>query len=257
MSYALITGASKGIGKAIAYELASRKYNVVLVARSESLLQQVAQDIQQRYGVKARYFAADLSAVGVAQQVFDWVVKEGIQVKAVVNNAGYGLVGPFESYSLEENRNMMGLNMNTLVEMCQVFLPMLKAQPQSYVLNIASSTAYQPLPLMSIYAASKAFVLNFSRGIAHELRNTSVSVTAISPGATTSEFNDRANLNEKARKAAQQVTMTAEEVARQSVEAMLDGKREHITGIVNKVGALAAWLLPKSVIEKVASNIYE
>jgi uncharacterized protein len=256
MAYALVTGASKGIGKAIAHELASRKHNLVLVARSEALLQGVAQEISSKYGVGVEVISADLSAAGVAHDLLQTIQARGLQIDILVNNAGYGLVGRFDEYSMDETRNMMTLNMNTLVEMCHVFLPMLKAQPKAYIMNIASSTAYQALPLMSVYAASKVFVLNFSRGIAHELRKTSVSVTSISPGATTTEFNDRANLGEKARKAAQKVTMTAEDVARQSVDAMFSGKTEHITGFVNKLGAFAAWLLPKSFIENTAAGIY-
>ena len=197
MGYALITGASKGIGKAIAEELAKRDYDLLLVARSESLLKSVAKDIHETQGVKVATLAIDLSEVDVARKVLAWVQSKGYEVSILVNNAGYGLVGEFESYSIEDNRNMMTLNMNTLVELCQVFLPMLKKQPKSYILNIASSTAYQALPMMSVYAATKVFVLNFSRALKYELRKSSVSVTSVSPGATTTEFNDHANLAQK------------------------------------------------------------
>jgi uncharacterized protein len=257
MSYALVTGASKGIGKEIALELAGRKYNLILVARSAEILADLALEIQKHSGVKVVYMAADLAETGVAKKVLDWCKTQDLEVSVLVNNAGYGLSGALEKYSVEENRAMMTLNMLTLTEMCQEFLPMLKRQKEAFILNIASSTAYQAMPLMSIYAASKVFVLNFSRGLKHELKDTSVSVTVVCPGATTTGFNDRADIGAKARKAAARVTMTPQDVAQQAVEGMFMGKTEVITGFINKAGAFLAWLLPKNIIEKSAASIYE
>jgi short-subunit dehydrogenase len=257
MAYALITGASKGIGKEIAAELAKRNYDLLLVARSESLLAEVAKELSTTYNVKADYLSVDLAAVDVAQQVIDWTTQKGYEVSILVNNAGYGLVGSFDSYSISQNRDMLNLNIATLTEMCHHFLPMLKRQPKAYIMNIASSTAYQALPLMAAYAASKIYVLNFSRGLKLELKKTSVSVTCISPGATSTNFNDRANLQEKARKAAEKVTMTPQDVAKQSVEAMFAGKAEFVPGLVNKLGKFLAWIAPKAITESVAMGIYE
>ncbi len=255
--YALITGASKGIGKEIAIELAKYKYDVLLVARSEGLLREVAIEIQDKYSVKVDYLAVDLAAVDVARMVLDWVNKKQYEVSVIVNNAGYGSVGNFDTYSIEQNRDMMNLNMTTLTEMCHVFLPILKRQTQAYIMNIASSTAYQALPKMAVYAATKVYVLNFSRALKNELKDTSVSVTCISPGATDTGFNDRASVPAKARKAAEKVSMTPEEVAKISVKAMFDKKTEVIPGLVNKLGAFLAWIAPKSITENVAAGIYQ
>ncbi len=257
MSRALITGASKGIGKAIAIELAKRKFDLILVARSEVLLADLSKELAQKYEVKVSFFALDLSIPDVSQQLFDWCVAKELRVNMLVNNAGYGLSGQFENYSLSDNHNMMQLNMIAPVQLCQVFLPMLKAQSRAYIMNIASSTAYQAIPNLSLYAATKTFLLRFSRGLSHELSKTNVSVTAISPGSTDTEFVNRANINEKALKAAQKVNMTAEAVAKIAVEATLSGKREVIAGFINKLGAFMAWLLPDALIEKVSGGIYE
>ena len=257
MSYALVTGASKGIGKEIAKELAKNKYDLILVARSESLLNETAKEIEKKFDVKVEILAIDLGQPNVAEKVYAWVTSKSLEVSVLVNNAGYGLAGNFEKYSIQENRDLMQLNMLTLTEMCYVFLPMLKKQSQAYILNIASSTAYQALPLMSIYAATKIYVLNFTRGIRHELRKTSVSVTVICPGATDTNFNDSANIGDKARKAAAKVAMTPEEVAKVSVNAMLAKKAEVVPGFVNKLGKFLAWLAPKSLTENIASGIYE
>ncbi|MBO0931187.1 SDR family NAD(P)-dependent oxidoreductase [Fibrella aquatilis] len=257
MTYALITGASRGIGQAIATELASRKYNLLLVARSGETLQTIAADLGRQYGVSVQTLALNLATPEAPQQVFDWCQTNNYAVSILVNNAGYGLSGQFEQYSLTENLAMMQVNMTTLVALTQLFLPQLRQQAKAYILNIASSTAYQALPGMSLYAATKVFVLNFSRGLHHELAGSSVSVTSISPGATDTGFNDRAQINQKAREAAKKITMTPEAVAKQSVAGMFAGKAEVITGAINKAGAFAAWLLPKSFIEKTAYKIYK
>ena len=257
MEYALITGASKGIGKAIAIELAAHGFNVLLVARSGELLEQVAIGITTLYPVKADWLALDLSAAEAPQTVCDWCRAKGYAVSVLVNNAGYGLSGPFEKYSLEEHGNMMQLNMSTLVAMTRLFLPELRRQPKAYILNIASSAAYQAVPGLSLYAATKAFVLAFSRGLHQELHKSSVSVTCISPGATDTDFPNRAQLGEKGLKAAEKLNMTPTAVAAIAVRAMLAGKAEVITGFINKLGAAMAWLLPKTLVERTAMKIYE
>jgi uncharacterized protein len=255
--YALITGASKGIGKQIAVELAKKKFDLLLIARSASQLEDVSKEIKSKYDIKIDFLAEDLSVPDAAQNVLRWVERQGYEIAVLVNNAGYGSAGEFHSYTLEQNRDMMNLNMVTLSEMCQVFLPMLKRNSQAYILNIASSTAYQAIPRMALYAATKVFVLNFSRALKYELKDTPVSVTCICPGATDTNFNDRAAIPEKARKAAEKVVMTPEEVAKISVDAMFAGKTEVIPGVVNKLGAFLAWLAPKALIEKVTAGIYE
>jgi hypothetical protein len=255
--YALITGASKGIGKEIAIELAKKKYDLILIARSASQLENTAKEINEKYAVKVDFLATDLSASDSARDVFKWVEEKNYKVSVLVNNAGYGAAGDFEKFTIEQNRDMMNLNMITLTEMCQVFLPMLKRHTEAYILNIASSTAYQALPQMAIYAATKIFVLNFSRALKYELKDSSVSVTCISPGATDTNFNERADIPAKARKAAEKVAMTPQEVAKISVEAMFAGKTEVIPGFINKLAAFLAWIAPKGITEKVAAGIYE
>ncbi|HVM87148.1 MAG TPA: SDR family oxidoreductase [Puia sp.] len=257
MGYALVTGASKGIGKAIAEELASRKINLLIVARSQDLLQQVAKKISENYDVQVDYLATDLSNPNAAQMVFDWCNKKNYAVDILVNNAGYGLSGLFEKYTADENTNMMHVNMLTPVLLCQFFLPMLKQQKKAYILNIASSAAYQAVPYLSVYAASKAFILSYSRGLRHELKKTNVSVTAISPGSTDTDFVVRAQIGEKGLQTAKKVNMTAHAVAKIAVKSMFARKAEVITGFINKLGAFMVWLMPKELVEKTAMKIYE
>src|SRR6266542_3547230 len=230
MSYALITGASKGIGKAIAYNLAARKINLLLIARSENLLNEI---------------------------FVDWVVKNNIQINILINNAGYGLSGSFEKYTALQHAEMMNVNMTSLVKLTSLFLPILKQQSRSYILNIASSAAYQAVPYLSTYAASKSFVVSFSRALQHELRKTNVSVTCVSPGGTDTDFALRADIGKKAIKAGEKLNMDPKEVAAIAVNSMFKKKREIITGFINKLGAFMVWLTPKSISEKFAAKLYE
>lgn len=257
MAYALITGASKGIGLAIAGELARLKFDLLLVARSESLLKQVATQLASEHGVKTDFLAIDLAQAGAAQQVVDWCSQKQYTLRMLVNNAGYGLSGPFEKHSLGEHTNMMAVNMTALVELTYLFLPQLRQQSRAYILNIGSSAAYQAVPGLSLYAASKSFVLQFSRGLHQELKRSTVSVTCVCPGSTDTDFVNRAQIGNKGRKAAEKVNMTPAEVARQAVEATLAGKTELVTGLLNKAGKLMAWLLPKGLVEQTAGSIYD
>lgn len=257
MAYALVTGASKGIGLAIAEELARRSFDVLLVARSESLLQQETERLAATHGIRAAYVAVDLAEADSARRVFAWCGQHGYAVRMLVNNAGYGLSGPFEGHPLSEHVDMLSVNNRALVQLCHLFLPQLRQQPKAHILNIGSSAGYQAVPGLSLYAASKAFVLQFSRGLRQELKRTSVSVTCVCPGATDTGFIARAQIGAKGRKAAERVNMTPAEVARQSVDAMLAGRAEVVTGVVNKVGKLMAWLLPKGLVEQAAGSVYE
>lgn len=257
MSFALITGASKGIGKSIAENLAAKGYSLLLVARSEDLLKEVKKQIETTTKVEVRYFVIDLSSPSAAQQIFDWCTQQKISISVLVNNAGYGLSGAFESYPLEQHVNMIQVNCTTLVQLTYLFLPQLKIHPKAYILNIASSAAYQAVPYLSLYAASKSLVLSFSRALRYELRKTTISVTCICPGATDTNFNSRAKVGAKAMKTAQKVMMTPEQVGKAAVNAMFKRKAEVITGAINKVGGFLTWLLPKGVLEGGAGRLYE
>jgi uncharacterized protein len=255
MPFALITGASKGIGKAIALELASRKQDLILVARSAQQLEELAV-VARGMGVRAEIMTSDLSEKDASQKLLEWCQQKGLEVDVLVNNAGYGLSGPFNSHPLSDHQNMMQLNMNALVDLSYLFLPMLKVN-KGYIMNIASSAAYQAVPFLSVYAASKSFVLQFSRGLSVELAGTGVSVTCVSPGATDTNFVDRAQIGQKGLDLAKKFNMTPEDVAKMAVNGMFRRKTEVITGMVNKLGAALAWLLPKKMIEKTSAKIYQ
>ena len=257
MLYALITGASKGIGKAIAEELAARQINLLLIARTESLLSRLAAELTEKYTISADYLAIDLSAADASFQIVNWIKGKGYAVNMLVNNAGYGLSGSFEQYSAQEHRDMMQVNMNVPVELSSLLIPELRKHPKSYLLNIASAAAYQAVPGLTVYAASKSFLLSFSRGLQYELRKTNISVTVVSPGGTETGFASRARVSKQAVKAGEKLNMLPEQVAKLAVKAMFDGKTEIITGFINQLGSFLVWLLPKKLTEKAAASIYQ
>ena len=257
MKYALITGASKGIGKAIAEELAIRKHPLLLIARNEQLLNETAAVFSNTYQVPVHYLSVDLSEKEAANTIFNWCQSNNYGVDILVNNAGYGLSGLFEKYTAQQQADMMAVNMTAPVELTALFLPLLKQQSKAYILNIASSAAYQAVPYLSVYAATKSFLLSFSRGLQYELKKSTVSVTCVSPGATDTDFPNRAQVGAKARKAGEKLNMQPGEVAEIAINKMFAQKREVIPGMVNKLSAFMAWFLPKALVEKAAASIYE
>jgi uncharacterized protein len=256
MGYALVTGSSKGIGKAIAEELAKQKKDLILVARSKELLENFAVELKDIYKIQVQILVLDLIEKNAASSIKEYCTANNYTVDVLVNNAGYGLSGAFGKYTQAEYNEMLQININALTSLCYVFLEDFKKLPQAYILNIASTTAYQSVPGFALYAASKAFCLSFSRSISFELRKTSVSVTCVSPGSTDTDFAHRAKVSSKALKAADKFNMTPEVVAKIAINAMYNKKTEVITGALNKIGAFLSWLLPKKFIEANLYNIY-
>jgi len=252
--YALITGASKGIGKSIALLLAKQGYNLLLVARSENELAELSANIRSTYYVDAFYFAVDLSAPGAAEQIATWCSQKPVSI--LVNNAGYGLWGDFETLDLAGQMSMIKVNIDALVELCYYFIPVLRPQKQAYILNVASTAAYQAVPTLAIYAATKAYVLSFSRALRYELKDSPVSVSCLCPGPTDTGFAQRAGMEALAELAAK-FNMSADDVAGIGLKGMFRKKAEIIPGILNKVSAAAVAFSPKSFIERVTAGLYK
>jgi short-subunit dehydrogenase len=258
MAFALITGASKGIGRAVAYELAKRNFNLVLIARSEPELKTLCSEIKNDYKVEATYFPLDLTLPDAAEQILKWIEEKNIPLNVLINNAGYGLWGGFDELTLEEQLNMMQINMICIVKLSYLLLPLLKKQSQSYILNVASTASYQAVPRLNVYSASKAFVVQFSRALKYELKESNVSVTCISPGSTATNFMDRAGMKtEEMKKRADKFNMKVEDVATFAVEGMLNKKTEIIPGFINKVSVAFTYFVPKWITEKIAAGLYK
>ena len=253
--FALITGASKGIGRSLAIELASRGYPVLLVARNAELLQDLMKHINESFGVTAHYYAVDLSIPGSVLQVKMWVEKNNYDVSILINNAGYAVWGRFTNIPLSDHLQMMQLNMNTIVELCHEFIPLLRNQPKAYLMNVASTTAYQAVATLSTYMASKAFVIGFTRSLRNEMIDTNISVSVLSPGTTSSDFINRAGMH-PLQEISDKFAMHPDEVAKIGLKGMFAGKAEIIPGFLNKFSEVMTRLVPKKLTEKIAANIY-
>lgn len=252
--YALVTGASKGIGKAIAHDLAGRGWPVMLVARSEALLQKLKSEIESQYKVPVQVYATDLAHPDVPAQIAEYCRQQGIGIQILVNNAGFGVWESFEKASLAEQESMNALNVSAVVRMCHVFLPLLRQNAEAWIMNVSSLGAYQPLPNMALYGAGKAYVRSFSYALRRELQGSPVSVTCLSPGGVISEFADRAGSNQVVERN-KNVTMSAEKCARISLNAMFRRRAETIPGWYNGLGALLTRFLPTTMTAKMAGNI--
>ncbi len=255
MSYALITGASKGIGKSLAQSLALRKFDLLLVARSASLLQQLAGELSATCGVQAHTLSLDLTDPGAVNEVMRWVESGRYEVSVLVNNAGYGLWGNFRDRGPEEINQMLQLNMQTLVNLTYRMIPLLSRQPQSHILNVGSMAGYQAMPTFSLYAASKAFVNTFTRGLSWELRGSPIQVTLLAPGSVRTNFVQRSGMDHLER-INHRTAMDPGPLAEEAIRAMLQGKREVMPGFVNRFYVFLIRLLPKSLIEKSVWSIY-
>ncbi|MCG1023385.1 SDR family NAD(P)-dependent oxidoreductase [Sutcliffiella horikoshii] len=246
---AVITGASSGLGLEFVKLFAKDGYNLVVIARSEEKLLEIKKSYPN---INVTVIPKDLSKPDAIKEIVHEMKKHDIKVDVLVNNAGFGLLGSFESLSVEQQLNMIQLNVSSLTELTYHLLPELKKSKSGKILNVASTAAFQPGPNMAVYYATKAFVLSFSEALAEELKEDSITVTTLCPGATKTNFSSVANVgNTKMFSNA----MPSEIVAKQGYQALMRGKRVVITGRFNKVGALAAKFLPRQSAAKVAKLV--
>jgi short-subunit dehydrogenase len=248
---ALVTGGSGGIGFEIARVLAQKGFDLVLVSRKRDALEAAAGQLEGKYGAKAHVFAADLRLPDAPQAIFDFLYNENIPIEVLVNNAGFGLGGEFADTSLERELEMIQVNISALTHLTKLFLPPMIKAKSGRVLNVASTAAFQPGPLMAVYYATKAYVLSFSQALAEELRNSGVTVTALCPGPTDTDFAATADVGSSKLFSAFGIA-NAEDVAEFGVSAMMHGRRVAIPGIKNKIVAQSSRFAPRAVSAKIA-----
>lgn len=253
---ALITGASGGIGFELAKILASHKHDLVLVARREGKLLDLAQTLAQEHGIRADAIAADLSHPRVAAAVVDRVADLGVEIDILVNNAGFGLYGPFAATSLEAEVEMIQLNITALTELTKRLLPDMLERRAGRIMNVASTAAFFPGPLMAVYYATKAYVLSFSEAISNELEGSGVTVTALCPGPTASGFQAAANL-EESKLVAGKTLATSAEVAAFGYDAMMEGTPVAIHGFANQMLVQTPRLFPRAIIRKMVRSVQD
>jgi short-subunit dehydrogenase len=255
-STALITGASSGIGLELANLFARDGSDLVLVARSEGKLREIASRFEREFGIATRVLAADLARPHAAQELVMTLNVHEVTIDALVNNAGFGLAGPFVATDLEKELEMIQVNIVALTELTKLLLPGMVTRRSGRILNLASTASFQPGPLMAVYYATKAYVLSFSEAIADELRDSGVTVTALCPGPTDTGFAAAASM-ESARLFKMMKPMNSAAVARVGYEAMKRGKRVVIPGLRNKVLAQSIRVTPRRMVTAIVRKLQE
>jgi short-subunit dehydrogenase len=250
---AVVTGASAGIGLELARVLARERHDLVLVARREPVLNELADELKDRYGADSRVVTADLATPDAAD-VVRRAVGDG-PVDVLVNNAGFGGLGAFAQRDRSDDLRMLAVNVVALTDLTKVFLPGMVARGRGRILNVASTAAFQPGPFMAVYYASKAYVLSLSQALAEELSGTGVTVTCLCPGPTDTEFHTVAGTD------AQPLTsgllsMSAKSVAEAGYRAMTRGKLVEIPGAHNKVGAHSVRIAPRRAVLKIVRRLH-
>ena len=253
---ALVTGASGGIGEELARLFAADGHDLVLVARSRDKLARLSEELGGKHGVEARVLAADLARDEAPREIFEELSAGGVSVDALVNNAGFGSYGLFAETDLKSELDLLRVNVVALTHLTKLFLPGMLARRRGYVMNVASTAAFQPGPLMAVYYASKAYVLSFSEALTNECEGTGVVVSALCPGPTETGFVAAVpGMSES--KLFDRAVMDARTVATEGYRGLLAGKAIVIPGLRNNLLARSIGFFPRGLVTKVVRGIQE
>lgn len=250
--WALVTGASAGIGKALATELASGGTHLVLTARRGDRLQELAKQLRSKHKINVETFEADLAKPSVPEEIFEFAKEKGIAVELLINNAGFGQYGELSSIETQRLLDMVQVNCAAVLHLTRLFLPEMVARRHGDILIVASNAAFQAVPYMSTYAATKAFDLLLAEGLAEEMKPHGIRVCALCPGTTESEFHDLAGHPTHIRRRSE----TAEKVAKTGLRALASGKSYVISGVGNYLGTHGERLVPRRFVTRVAAKMF-
>jgi uncharacterized protein len=251
--WALVTGASAGIGVALATELASGGTNLVLTARRSDRLQELSRQLSATQGVQCETFVADLTQPDAPEKIYEFTKQKGLAIDLLINNAGFGQYGELHQVESRRLTDMVQVNCSAVVHLTRLFLPDMIARHRGDILILASTAAFQAVPFISTYAATKAFDLLFAEGLAEEMKPHGIRVCALCPGSTESEFHTVADHPEFAQNHRQE---TAVKVARTGLGALAAGKSYVISGVGNYLGAQSQRLVPRRLVTRIAASMF-
>jgi short-subunit dehydrogenase len=251
--YALITGASSGIGECFARALAARKQNLILVARSTDKLEKLAAELSATHGIQAEPISLDLSESGAASRLAQEVQRRAAKITLLVNNAAFGARGEFWRLPLDRQMEMLRLNVEAVVELTHHLLPSMTAQPGSAIINVSSTAGFQPVPYTAVYAATKAFISSFSMALREEAREYGLRVVTLCPGGTRTNFFVAGEYGSRSLPGGLQ---EPEEVVRAALKSLDRGGGLVIPRALNKLSAFVQRFLPQSVVTRIAGNVF-
>jgi short-subunit dehydrogenase len=247
MKATLITGASSGIGEVFARRLAAEEQNLVLVARSEKPLHELCDELMLEHKITAHYVVLDLTEPDAPERLFEETEKHGFEIDWLINNAGFGLYGDLLTHERGREMQMIDLNIRALVALTHLYLPKMRERKSGTVINVSSAAAFQPIPYLATYSATKAFVNSFSEAIAEENRPFGIRVLALCPGSTKTNFQAVAGMEEALRVKGQQ---TAEEVVDTALDAVRKGRTRIVSGWSNYLVSVLVNFVPNSLITR-------
>ncbi|MEQ1763270.1 MAG: SDR family oxidoreductase [Pyrinomonadaceae bacterium] len=247
----LITGASSGIGKAFARRLAADGHNLVLVARSADKLRDLCAELSAAHGIKAQYFALDLTEPNADERCFDETERLGLKIDLLINNAGFGSMGDFAKLDIERELEMIRLNIGALVGLTHRYLVPMRERRKGTIINISSGAGFQPIPFMATYAATKSYVTAFSEAIAEENRPFGIEVIAVCPGSTETPFFETGHVGREFNAKGME---TPEQVVETALRAIGSGKAKVVSGWKNRLTARAVSLVPNWLITRVIAK---
>ena len=250
--WALITGASAGIGRAFAFELAAGGADLILVARRGDRLRELANQLRANYKIEVEVCVADLAQHSGPAEVFDFTSRKGFDVELLINNAGFGVYGEFAKADLSRELEMVQVNIAAVVHLTRLYLPPMITRRRGDILILASTGSFQGVPYLNTYAATKAFDLHFAEALAEEVKEHGIRVCALCPGSTTSEFNQVAGQPKNILRKRE----SAEKVAHVGLTALANGRSYVISGLKNYVGAHVQRLLPRRVVTRIVANAF-
>ena len=251
--YTLITGASQGMGKQMADECAKRGRNLLLVALPNENLKEFSEHLIRQYNIKADYFECDLIIKKSVENIFKWTQENNYAIDFLINNAGFGGAGSFEDYTFEYVNNMIDLNIRATTNLTHLFIPELKKNTPSYILNNASMVANFPCPYKTIYAATKAYVKNFTRALREELKPQGISVSVLQPGATPTNKIVKNQINEGGFFFKISVT-SIDQVAKKAIDRTLKGQAVIVPGYKNRMSLRFIKLVPMIILQRIIAN---
>jgi len=249
MNTTLITGASSGIGEAFARKLANRGHNLLLVARSEDKLMTLCNELGRVRSIRVQYFPMDLSKADAPARLFEETRQRDLEIDLLINNAGFGAMGDFTSIDLARQLNMIDLNVSSLVELTYRFLQPMRERKGGAIINVASTAAFQPVPFMGVYAATKAFVLSFSEALWEENRPYGIKVMALCPGVTDTGFFSVAGIDKPP---PGRIMQPPEDVVDTALRGLRHGRSHIISGFPNYLMIQSERLAPRSLIARIA-----
>lgn len=254
----LITGASGGIGYEFARLFAQDSYNLILIARTEDKLHKIAAELEEKYNIYVKIIVKDLALPSAPDEIFQETEKEGLVINTLVNNAGFGAKGFFLDLDLGRQLEMIQVNITTLTHLTYLYAKQMTSNGGGKIINVASMAAFQPGPLMSVYYASKSYVLSFSEALTNEFQKSNITVTALCPGPTDTDFFDQPEMGGvQSTMGSKFIVLSAEDAAKEGYNASKAKRSVVIPGLQNKVAAFGTRFLPRALTAKIARMLQE